>query len=115
MKISFKARFTDIEHRRWMREKELNDKLLSFLPSRLEVVPIKNTGHLHEPPNFGVKMEVSNFFSLEDLVEKMAKLGISVSKITEVKREFTKEELEEIKKMVCFKEIFTPTEGKMKA
>jgi len=113
MKIGFRARFKDSEKRTPIyNEERLSDSFLVFLPSRIEIIPIKdveqhsyNSGRLYE-----IKMEVSKLITMEELKEKLLKMDISIKSISNIKREFTKEELEEVEKLVCFKEIFEPTE-----
>lgn len=114
MKISFRARFRTAEWKEFRGcEVELNDVFLIFLPNKIEIIPVKATGY-GTGARFDVKMVTKKLFTLEDIKEKLHAVGINITNISHVKREFTDEELEQVKTLVCFREIFSPTEGEVK-
>lgn len=109
MKIGFHARFRDENWKDIYNEEKLNDAFLIFLPRKLEIAPLKKEGY-NSSKRYDVRMETGSLFTMEEIKEKLAKLNIKMDEISHIRREFTKEELEEVKKLVCFKEIFQPTE-----
>lgn len=112
MKISFRATF----HKGWkpVNEEQLNDFFLLFLPKRIEIIPSPPKTYSFKDGWFDIKMETDKLYTLEDIKEKFDQLGVTVEDITMVKREFTKKELEEVKRLIIFKEIFKPSEVKAK-
>ena len=112
MKISFRGRFRS---HTWAQIKfceiKLNDIFLVFLPNKLEIAPIGDGTYGQV---FEIKMVTKKLFTLEDIIKKLDEHKIKLTDISHVKREFTDEELEQVKKSMCFKEIFNPTEMEMK-
>lgn len=112
MKISFRARFRDSKNFKDIYDEvRLNDAFLVFLPKKLEIIEAKNAPYGRY---YDITLETDKLLTLEDLKETLSKLRISASNFCRIKREFTDKEREEIKTMVCFKEIFQPVKGKKK-
>jgi len=116
MKISFVADFRQKDNSYYISETKLNDAFLVFLPKRIEILPERASKRAYSGFSSGnyfeIKMETSDFYTIEDIQKMLQKFGIRMDKISSVKREFTSEELEKVKNMVCFQEIFNPIEGK---
>ena len=83
------------------------------MPRKIEILPY-DPGHGSYSDRgswFEIKLETDQLFTMEDIRGKLLKLGVLVESFTCVKREFTSKELQQIKKMVTFKEIFNPSEA----
>lgn len=115
MKIGFRAKFSDKEtYKDIYDEERLSDSFLIFLPSKLEITPLKADSSYASTRGryYEIRMETGKLFTMEEIKEKLRRMEITMKNISHIKREFSKEELEEVKKLVCFKEIFQPTELK---
>lgn len=106
MKISFRARFRDDKWKDIYNQEKLHDAFLIFLPKKLEISPIDSTTFRY----YEIKVQTDQANCLAEIKKKLERLGIRVSNVSHIKSEFTKEELKEIKKMVCFEEIFKRSE-----
>jgi len=54
-----------------------------------------------------IDMETDKFYSIEYIEEVLKKMGIEVRNISNIKREFTKKELEKVKTSIAYKKIFS--------
>jgi len=116
MKVSFIADFREKDNQHYISETKLNDAFLVFLPKRIEILPERASKRAYSGFSSGnyfeIKMETSELYTIEDIQKMLEKFGIRMEKVSSVRREFTPEELEKIKNMVCFKQIFEPSEVK---
>jgi len=106
MKISFVGRFKLKERHLYLSEIKMNDVFLSFLPNKLEVIKDTKAEYSSWGTAYSIKMELKTVVTLDEIVEQLKSLGILLEKISDVKREFSDKELEEIRQKVCFKKLF---------
>jgi len=110
MKLAFTAKFrTPDDYREVHNQQKLSDLFLVFLPKKFELSLVRHGSY---DVDYSIKLEMDQVLSLEEITEKLQSLGVTISNFKDIKREFTKKELEEVKKRVCFKEIFKPSEAK---
>lgn len=112
MKISFEAEFRKKNLTDFVFEEELNDVFLIFLPRKIEITTLKAPSYLGA--FYALKMETDEVYSLKEMKERLENLGIYMERVRNVKREFREEELEKIKKMVCFEKIFKNQKSRKK-
>lgn len=110
MKIGFTARFMKKEGWKPISEEELNDIFLFFLPRKLMIKPVEKGSRYSSHTFYEVKMETDTLFTLEDIKAKLNDKGIALEGITEISREFSKKELLEVQKRLCFKKVLEDDE-----
>jgi len=114
MKITFRARFRWREDLQHVSESDLNDLFLMFLPTKIEIYKIPETVFGSSRMSFEIKMETKELYTLKQIRETFRKLDILVTDISNVKREFEEEELDQVKKLSAFNILFNETRGDKK-
>ena len=106
MKISFTAKFHSKERFDSSLELKLNDVFLLFLPRKLAITESKRAETYSSASYYDVSMETQEFFTIERMEEILNTAGIIMRGIGNIKREFTKKELEKVKTSIAYKKIF---------